>query len=180
MTSENTIPVWDPWVRLFHWILAAAILSLFVLDDRMMTLHILIGCGVLGLLTFRLIWGWMGPEHARFADFVRSPVAVLSYLYTVIRCNNPPRYLGHNPAGGMMVILLMITLFLTALFGLLALKQHNIHWLEEGHEWLANGLLVLIALHLLGVLFTSLHDKENLVTSMITGRKKGLEENNEK
>lgn len=187
MHTDTQIPVWDPVVRLFHWSLAAAFAVAFVTEDDWLAVHVGAGYTVLGLLALRLVWGFVGTRHARFADFVRPPAAALAYLRLAMR-GRAPRYLGHNPAGGWMVLLLMTALLATGVTGL------AVYALEEGagplagtlagalrgladaaeelHEWLANAtLLLLVAVHIGGVLIGSLMHRENLVRAMITGRK---------
>src|SRR5690242_8582634 len=95
--SLASVPVWDPVVRLLHWSLAAAVIFALVTDESR-SLHETAGYAAAGLVLLRAIWGFFGPRHARFADFVYSPASVLAYLRDVARLH-PRRYLGHNPAG---------------------------------------------------------------------------------
>lgn len=185
--SEPTVHVWDPLVRLFHWLLAAAFAVAYITEDHWLALHVLAGYLVVGLLAFRLLWGFVGPRHARFADFVRRPAAVLAYLRDVATFH-PRRYLGHNPAGGAMVVALLASLAATAFFGLAVygvqefsgplagpLGDLSHGWgeaLEAVHEFFANLTLLLVGLHLAGVALASLQHGENLVRAMVTGRKR--------
>ncbi|MBF0615003.1 MAG: cytochrome B [Magnetococcales bacterium] len=175
MSIHNQVLVWDLWVRLFHGLLAAGVIGLLILEESNMVVHVVVGYGLLGLLLFRVIWGWIGPEHARFRDFVRPLGAVLAYLQAV-RTGEAPRHLGHNPAGGLMVVVLMVTLFGTMMSGILALAAPPDSWYESAHELLAGLMPILVVLHLGGVVFTSFHQRENLVKSMITGYKDRTEE----
>lgn len=186
MAANAQIRIWDPWVRLFHWLLVTGVLVLFVLEESIMALHLIVGYAVFGLLCFRVIWGWIGPGHARFRDFVRSPQETWAYLGK-LRSGQAERFLGHNPAGGMMIVMLMSTLLVTILFGMLAQGAEqsggwlawmavsvggaHAKWFEEAHELFAGVLMLLVVLHLGGVLFSSWHQKENLIKSMITGCK---------
>ena len=185
--NHNTVRVWDPLVRVFHWTLAAAFLTAWLVEDDWLGLHVLAGYTVLGLVLFRLAWGVLGTSHARFTNFVRSPSAVLTYLKDVIALR-ARRHLGHNPAGGAMVIALLVSLVCTAVSGLAlyghgefsgplaGLMQGAPVWLgnalEETHEFFASFTLLLVVLHLAGVALASLQHDENLVRSMITGRKR--------
>jgi cytochrome b len=185
-TKYKTVRVWDPLVRVFHWSLAAAFVLAYLTEDDWMDLHVPAGYTVLGLLMFRVVWGVIGTRHARFTDFVRSPTTTLTYLKDVITVR-ARRYLGHNPAGGAMVIALLVSLMMVtvsglALYGykefsgpLAGLMYSAPDWLgrplEGIHEFFANFTLLLILLHLAGVALASLQHRENLVRSMFTGLK---------
>ena len=166
--GPERVRVWDPFVRVFHWGLAVAVLIAFVTEDELQGLHTAAGYTVMGLIGARLLWGLIGPRHARWWDFVRGPRTVLAYLGDVLR-GHPARYLGHNPAGGAMAVALIAGLIATTLTGLAALSNEG---MEDIHEALAYGTLFLIPLHLLGVALASLQHKENLVRAMIDGYKR--------
>jgi len=184
---HNTVRIWDPLVRVSHWTLATAFLAAWLVGDDWLDLHVLAGYTVLGLVLFRLVWGVIGTRHARFTDFVRPPAAVLAYLKDVVRVR-ARRHLGHNPAGGAMVIALLLSLTFTAISGLAlyghgefsgplaGLMQGAPVWLgnalEELHEFFANFTLLLVVLHVAGVALASLQHGENLIRSMFTGRKR--------
>lgn len=169
--ASASVKVWDPLVRLIHWALAAAVIFA-LMSDESRGLHKLAGYLAASLVLLRVIWGFAGPRHARFADFVYSPGAVLSYLRDVARLH-PRRYLGHNPAGGAM-ILALFGLVLTASFsGWLSETDRffGVFWVEAIHAASANLLIGLVVLHVLGVVTSSLLHGENLVRAMFTGRK---------
>jgi cytochrome b len=166
------VRVWDPVVRLFHWGTAFAFAgAYFLLDPR--DLHEALGYAVLALLAVRVIWGFVGTVHARFADFVLGPARFLDYA-TKMMAGREPRYLGHNPAGGAMVVALMALLGLTALSGwMMSLDAFwGEDWVENLHQSVANGMLVLIAIHVAGVAYSSLRHGENLVAAMFSGLKR--------
>jgi cytochrome b len=176
--------VWDLAVRVFHWSLATAFAVSYLTEDELQTVHIYAGYLVGVLIAFRLLWGFVGPRHARFSDFVRTPSAVLAYLKAAVRMR-APRFLGHNPAGGAMVVALLITLAVTVVSGMALYGTTDFAGplaglfrgdaaadvLKEVHELAANLTLGLVVLHLAGVVFASLEHRENLVKAMITGRK---------
>lgn len=175
MSTINTIKVWDPLLRVFHWSLVTAFLVTFVTEDNLMQLHLFAGYLVLGLLLFRLIWGLIGPKYARFSDFVRPTPAIISYLKKLMTMR-AERYLGHNPAGGAMIIALLASLLLTTLTGLATYHLgFGEDLFEEVHEFFANFTLLLVGIHVGGVIVSSLYHNENLVRSMFTGTKQ-LEE----
>jgi cytochrome b len=185
--ERKNVRVWDPLVRLFHWSLAAAFTIAFLVEDDLLVVHVWAGYIVLGLILFRLIWGLVGTRHARWSDFVKPPGEIAAYLKDVVRFR-ASRYLGHNPAGGAMVVALLVSLAATGLSGLAVYGAQELsgplapmfsgmsegwaHLLEDVHEVLANLTLVLVFLHLAGVVFASLQHRENLARAMITGLKR--------
>jgi cytochrome b len=186
VTSER-IKVWDPAVRLFHWTLVAGFLIAYLTEDDFLTLHVWAGYTVIGLLVFRVIWGVIGPRYARFSNFVFAPSVVLRYLKEVLLLR-PRRYLGHNPAGGAMIVALLVSLVMTTATGLAVygagenagplaaslgyLGDEGGKVFEEIHEFFANCTLFLVFVHVTGVLVESLIHRENLVRGMIDGLKR--------
>ena len=128
--STETVKVWDVLVRIFHWSLVVAFVIAYLTAEEENPLHIYSGYAVLGLITFRVFWGFVGTRHARFTDFIYSPMEVVRYLKS-LPGGNPKHYLGHNPAGGYMVIALLICLFVVTFSGL------KIYAIEEGRGPLA-------------------------------------------
>jgi len=178
----NKIPVWDLPTRIVHWTLVICCAGLFASGDseRWRDLHGWLGYTWLGLLGFRLLWGFAGTRHARFADFVRGPRAVLTYLSTLLQAR-PQHHAGHNPAGGWAILALLGSGLGAGLTGWLLDLETGGDWFEELHEGFANLLLAVLLVHVAGVLISSLLHRENLVRSMITGRKLGWpEERNER
>ena len=168
-----TIRVWDPLVRLFHWSLVSSYLIAWLTADEWDQAHELAGYVVLGLLGFRIIWGLVGTRHARFSDFVRPPRVVLGYLRDMMR-GRARRYIGHNPAGGAMIVALILAVGATSITGwMMTLDRFwGYEWVEELHEAAANLSLLLVGGHILGVVVSSWAHGENLVKAMITGRKR--------
>lgn len=182
-----TVPVWDIGVRLFHWGLVVAFIVAYISSEEWMNLHVWAGYLITTLLLFRLVWGVVGSHHARFTDFVYAPATVLRYSKDVLR-GQAQRYLGHNPAGGAMVVVLLITLFTIitsglALYGadawagplapfLKGMDHDSIEILEEVHEIAVNVCLGLIAFHIGGVIWESLLHREDLIRAMLHGRKR--------
>ena len=167
------IRVWDPLVRIFHWSQALLIAAAWFLADAVRWLHEWAGYAVLGLIMLRVVWGFIGTRHARFADFVRGPRAVLAYLRALL-AGREQRYLGHNPAGGAMIIALLAVTAATALTGWL--QTTDAFWgsqaMEDAHEALATAIPVLVGLHVGGVILESRRHRENLVRAMFTGWKR--------
>ena len=115
--ERNEVRVWDPLVRLFHWTLVISFAVAYLSGEDLLQVHLYAGYLVTGLLVFRLIWGFIGSRHARFSDFLYSPRAVMGYLKSLFS-GHPKRYLGHNPAGGVMILLLLVSLTGTVATGL--------------------------------------------------------------
>ena len=152
-----SIRVWDPFVRVFHWTLLALFVVAFVTGDEIKGVHIAAGYGIVFMLTLRLVWGVIGPRYARFSSFVRSPRQVLAYLRDVASFK-APRYLGHNPVGGAMIVALLTALIGTAVTGYMMTTEAywGAKWVEKLHEALAYGTLALAGLHVFGVVVSSL------------------------
>ncbi|MFN3657873.1 MAG: cytochrome b/b6 domain-containing protein [Pseudolabrys sp.] len=172
-TPPATVKVWDLFVRVFHWSLAGAFVLAYATGDEIEKVHVAAGYTIAGLIALRILWGFVGPRHARFANFVRPPREVLAYLREVALLR-APRYLGHNPAGGAMVVALIVMLAATCTTGVMMTTDAfwGAEWVEEAHETLANLTVGLVVLHVLGVLAASFEHGENLVKAMITGRKR--------
>jgi cytochrome b len=172
-TTALMVRVWDPFVRTFHWSLVGLFILAFVTGDETEWLHLAAGYAIAVLILLRIIWGFVGPQHARFSDFVRTPREVTGYVRSAIRLR-APRYLGHNPAGGAMIIALLAMLIGISATGFMMTTDAfwGAQWVEDLHEWLVYVMLGLIALHVAGVVFTSIEHGENLVKAMITGRKR--------
>lgn len=168
---SGTAKVWDPLVRLFHWTVVTCVIIAFATQNSD-SLHTTAGYIVMGALAVRVIWGLIGTRHARFVDFVRSPRVVVNYANAVMR-GTEPRYMGHNPLGGLMVVLLMICLAVITVSGWMMTTDAywGIAWVRHLHQYTAYLLLAFVTLHLSGVVWESVRHGENLVRAMITGRK---------
>jgi cytochrome b len=167
------IKVWDPVVRVFHWtVVAACVLNLFILEDDGQW-HRWAGYVAAAALAIRVVWGFVGTYHARFVNFVPGPRTLVDYLVRLAK-GNAPRYVGHNPAGSVMMIALMVLLAATSLSGYLMTTDAfwGTEFMEEAHELLANAILVLALLHAAAAIFGSFKERENLVWSMVTGWKR--------
>ena len=172
-TQTETVRVWDPFVRVFHWSLVGLFAIAFVTGDEIEWLHIRVGYAIAALVALRIVWGFVGTRHARFDDFVRSPRETATYLRQAAQWN-APRYLGHNPAGGVMVVALLVMTGGIAATGFAMTTDAfwGSQWMEDLHEGLVYMTIGLIVLHVVGVVLSSLEHGENLVKAMITGRKR--------
>ncbi|WP_428036479.1 cytochrome b/b6 domain-containing protein [Amphritea sp.] len=181
--SQQVIKVWDPLVRVFHWSLALFFTVAYLSEGDFETLHFYMGYGISALIAFRLLWGIVGPKYARFTNFVTGKEKVVRYLKSLLT-GKAEHYVGHNPAGGLMVIALLLMLALTCFFGMTLIATDNTGPLagtfvasfnpdlvKELHEICANGTLALVFIHLAGVVVSSLLHRENLIRAMVTGVK---------
>ena len=168
-----TIKVWDPLVRIFHWSLVALFVVAYLTGDEIQRVHEAAGYAIGGLLGARILWGFIGPRHARFTDFVRSPREAFAYIRKAL-VFRAKRYVGHNPAGGLMVLALIVMLTATCVTGYM--MTTDAYWgseaMEEVHGALANATVALVVIHVIGVLVASFEHRENLVKAMVTGRKR--------
>jgi cytochrome b len=171
--ATGEVRVWDLTVRLFHWSLVAAVTLAWLTDHGPAVLHDNAGYVALGLVAFRIVWGFVGTRHARFEQFLQGPGRTLRYA-VILSSGHEERHLGHNPLGGWMIAALLACVAATGLTGWLYTTDEfwGVGWMEELHEGLAVTLLWLIALHVGGVIFTSLRQRENLVAAMWDGRKR--------
>jgi cytochrome b len=167
------IRVWDFFVRAFHWALAASFVVAWLSSEYSERLHDAVGCAAGALVALRVVWGFLGPRYARFAQFVRSPDTVIAYL-RAIKDGSERRYIGHNPAGGAMIVVLLVAIAGTAVSGWLLTTDAL--WgsavLQHVHSLLAQGVLALVVVHLAGVALASLRHHENLARAMVVGVKR--------
>jgi cytochrome b len=199
--SRDVVQVWDPLVRFGHWALVAAFAVAYLSAEEEAgpdPLHVWGGYVVGAIVVLRVAWGFVGPRYARFSDFVRSPIEALRYLRNLLLSGRAGRYLGHSPAGGMMVVALLVFLAATVATGVVSygeqgngplasivsasatVNHHEVRRADkrpestvgEVHGMLATITLVLVGLHILGVAVASAVHRENLVLAMLTGKKR--------
>jgi cytochrome b len=182
--AVRPVKVWDPWVRLFHWSIVILIgVSYASIQAGNMQLHYLSGYAVLSLVLFRIAWGLVGSDTARFGRFLRSPVAALRHLAEFPR-PDPDREVGHNAAGGWMVLVLIGLLLAQTLTGLFAdtgygdygplakaVASETSDRLTGLHHAIFDGILIAVALHVTAVASYALLKGHDLVRPMVTGRK---------
>ena len=179
------ILVWDLPTRIFHWLLVVSFIGAWITSssDRWLSIHIFLGYLVLGLIIFRLVWGWVGGHYARFASFVVGPKAALKYLRDLLARRDAP-FLGHNPAASVAILamlLLGIAVSVTGIFTeggeerhgpLMGLVSIGISaWMKDVHEALAIAMVIVVVGHLIGVAVGSWLHNENLPLTMVTGIK---------
>ncbi len=184
--NRTRVVVWDLPVRLFHWSLVAAIAVLYFTaraGGLAMEYHKITGYGVLGLVLFRILWGFFGSTHARFSNFCYAPKTIMGYAGTLFT-RAKSKYLGHNPLGGISAVVLLVLVLIQAVTGLFAndeviLEGPLAHYLPRQvseritsfHKTSFYVLLGAIGLHVSAILFYLLFKKENLIAAMVTGKK---------
>ena len=167
------IRVWDPFVRAYHWALALTFAVAWVSSEQMEQLHAAAGYVAGGLVLARIVWGFTGPGYARFSHFVRTPGRVVAYLRAISN-GSERRFVGHNPAGGAMIVALLAAMTAAVVTGWLLTT--DAFWgstaAQRVHSIVAHGVLLLVLLHLIGVALASVRHKENLVRAMVVGDKR--------
>lgn len=166
------VTVWSPWLRLLHWVLALSMITSFVTHVGGGRVHEVSGYIALATALVRIVLGFTGQGVWRFSSFVQTPATTLAYAKALLG-KTESRYLGHNPLGGWMVLLLLANALGCGLSGWLYTTDRfwGVSWLGNLHDVLGHLLIPLLALHLAGVLFTSWRHRENLVTAMVYGKK---------
>jgi cytochrome b len=178
---QRRIFVWDIPTRVFHWSLAILVIVAWFTGEgegSAALLHRTAGAAIAGLLAFRMVWGFVGGEHARFADFAFAPAAIMRYGRELAFAK-PQRHLGHNPLGAVAVFFLLINLIVIVATGLVSAGEHNQgpfagvsgEAFAEAHEAAFRVLQVLVSLHLIGVVAETIATRDALVPAMITGYK---------
>ena len=165
-------PVWDLFVRVFHWsLVTCVVLNLWVLDDGEWA-HEVTGYTASALVGLRVVWGFVGSRHARFRDFFPTPTRLKHHLAALLR-GETPHHEGHNPLGALMMLALMGLVLSLGLTGWLQTTDRfwGEEWLQESHEWLANGLMLMAGAHALAAVVMGRLERVRLVRAMVTGRK---------
>ena len=182
--TPQQVSVWDPLVRIAHWLLAAAVIVAWWTREHNYPLHLDAGYAVLAIVVFRIAWGFVGGRHARFGDFLFGPREAFAYLGRLLR-GRAGRFVGHSPAGAWMIFLLLLTLLVCCLSGIALDAAENragplaatrlfiyTEQIVAIHVWSTKLLEILVPLHVAGVMLASHAHRENLVSAMITGRKR--------
>jgi cytochrome b len=166
-------PVWDALVRVLHLGFIVGVAAAWLTRHRPGPWHEWIGYAVLAALALRLAWGVVGPASARFAQFVRGPASTLRYAAGVAN-GRAPRYIGHNPLGGWMIVMLLTLLAIISASGWLSTTDRywGIAWVMNVHLYATWALLALLPLHIAGVVHASAKHRENLIAAMLHGRKR--------
>ena len=174
---KKMILVWDIPVRVFHWLLVICFAGAWLTSEseRLQMIHYAFGYTSCLLVVIRLIWGVIGTHYARFTQFIKRPNAVLEHFMTVLR-GHAHHDVGHNPAGGLVMVVLMLLILVIGLTGYLSIKEFLGNFAGEAHEVVANLALAFVIVHILAAIVMSVLERQNLVKSMVDGKKQGMPE----
>jgi cytochrome b len=172
MKIVKKIKVWDRFVRIFHWGLVVSFFVAYFSTTSVGWVHKGFGYAALALIAARIVWGFVGKGHARFTDFVPTPRKLLHYVAAMLR-REEPRYIGHNPAAAMMILFL---LGMVAGIGITGwMMTLDAFWgnglVEDTHVMLVNVTIMAVGVHVCAAIYESVHQRENLILSMVTGTK---------
>lgn len=171
---KTKILVWDAPVRVFHWLMVLSFFGAYLTaeSERWRLVHVTLGYTMGGLVAFRIIWGLIGTRYARFSNFIRGPAAVVRYVKSLLK-GQPEHTIGHNPAGAVAIVLLMVLSVLIVASGWAIFNEIGGNLLSELHEVTGNLMLLVVGVHVAGVAVSSWLHRENLVRAMVTGEKEG-------
>lgn len=172
--QEQTVLVWDFPVRVFHWLLVVSFAGAWLTSESeaQQMLHYAFGYSACLLVVCRLLWGIVGTRYARFSQFMKSPAETIRHFKSLLS-REKHLGLGHNPAGAWAMLALMVLILLIGITGYLNVKELYGDAMEEAHELLANIILGVVAIHVFAAVVMGWWQKENLVLSMLTGKKQG-------
>lgn len=173
MGSSKAIRVWDPLIRVFHWAtVLLCVLNLFILEEGRRN-HRYVGYALAGLLVLRILWGLVGSDYARFAQWFPTPARLGRYLQASWQGKHP-YHAGHNPLGALMILLMLTCLVGTAVTGIMTGYEQlfDEDLMEELHEFFAKALQIAIFIHVLAVIVLDRLTRSDLIRAMITGRKR--------
>ena len=177
--KTRQVKVWDILVRFTHWTVAAGIIANLLFTEDGSDLHVYVGYTVVGLVVLRLLWGLIGTHYARFTNFFPTPTRLKRHLSALSVRRVDEQNLGHNPLAAIMMLSLWSVIIGLGITGYL-MESHifshiqllgNKDLLEEVHELLANSLYLLVPLHIIAAIAMSYWQRQNLIKSMITGKK---------
>ena len=173
-TTTTAIRVWDAPTRVFHWLLVLSFAGAYLTSEseRWSLVHITLGYTLGGLITFRLIWGFVGTRYARFTSFVKGPSKVLQYAKSMATLK-PKHFVGHNPLGAVAIVLLIMSGIAIVVTGYAVFNEIGGEWVAELHEVASHIMLILVGIHIVGVIAASWLHKENLARAMVNGFKQG-------
>lgn len=176
-SPKQPILVWDFPVRVFHWLLVLSFAGAWITSESeaLQMIHYAFGYSACALVLFRVIWGVVGTRYARFSQFLKGPAEIIHHMKSLLTggLHSSP---GHNPAGVLVMVLLMGLILLIGLTGFLSVKDLFGDIMGEAHEAVASFALAVVAIHVAAAIIMSFIQKENLILSMVSGKKQGIPE----
>lgn len=176
--ENNTIKLWDPIVRIFHVWIAVVFFANYFFTEEGGDIHQWAGYSAAVWVVLRVLWGFWGKESARWSDFFPTPKRLAQH-FSALMNGRPYHRMGHTPIGALVMILMMLGMLGLGVTGYMHEEIDyfwGVSWIQELHEWMANGVLALLVIHVAAALYESYSLKENLPLSMITGKRKPLPE----
>jgi cytochrome b len=172
--QKQSVLVWDVPIRIFHWLLVVSFAGAWLTSESeaQQMIHYAFGYSACTLVLFRIIWGIVGTRYARFSQFIKGPAETIRHIKSLMT-GSEHSSLGHNPAGAIAMISLMILILLIGLTGYWSVKEFLGDFMSEAHETISNITLVIVAIHVGAAIIMSFLQKENLVKSMVSGKKEG-------
>lgn len=171
-SEKSKILVWDAPVRVFHWLMVFSFAGAYLTaeSERWRLIHVTLGYTMGGLVAFRIVWGLIGTRYARFSSFVRGFATVKRYVDSLLD-GKPEHHVGHNPAGAVAIVLLLLSSLVIVATGWAAYNEVGGNLVEKLHDVSANFMLFIVIIHVAGVVVSSWLHHENLIRSMVTGKK---------
>lgn len=169
---SEPVQIWDVPTRVFHWSMVLSFCGVFLSSEseRYRDIHVMLGYTMLGLVAFRVLWGFIGTRYARFSSFLFTSGEVLAYVSALTR-GRAVRYVGHNPAGSVAIWLLLFLTIGAGASGVLLFQDVGGEMMAELHEVLSFAMLAVVVVHIAGVVMSSILHRENLAKAMISGMK---------
>ncbi|MCX7261222.1 MAG: cytochrome b/b6 domain-containing protein [Burkholderiales bacterium] len=177
-TQKQWVLVWDLPVRVFHWLLVISFAGAWLTaeSEAQQMLHYAFGYSACALILFRIVWGVIGTRYARFTHFIKGPTDTWHHIKLLFTGKSSLRFssnLGHNPAGALAMISLIVLVLLIGITGYWIVKDYYGDFMSDAHETIANIALGVVIIHVLAAVIMSYMQKENLVKAMVTGKKQG-------
>ena len=177
INKNQSVLVWDFPVRVFHWLLVISFAGAWITSESeaQQMIHYAFGYTACALALFRIIWGIVGTRYARFSQFIKGPAETIHHIKSLL-IGNQHAGVGHNPAGALAMISLMVLVLLIGLTGYWSVKEFLGDLMSGAHETIANIALGVVIIHIAAAIIMSFMQKENLIRSMVTGKKQGTQE----
>lgn len=174
VNKDQSVLVWDFPVRVFHWLLVISFAGAWITSESeaQQMIHYAFGYTACALVLFRIVWGIVGTRYARFSQFIKGPAETIGHIKSLLT-GNQHAGLGHNPAGAFAMVSLMVLVLLIGLTGYWSVKELFGDVMGEAHEAIASLTMAAVVIHVAAAIIMSFLQKENLVRSMVTGRKLG-------
>lgn len=177
INKNQSVLVWDFPVRVFHWLLVISFVGAWITSESeaLQMIHYAFGYSACALVLFRIIWGFIGTRYARFTQFMKGPAETIHHIKSLFT-GNQHAGLGHNPVGALAMVALMVLILLIGVTGYWSVKEFLGDFMSGAHEAIASLALVVVVIHIAAAIIMSFVQKENLIRSMVTGKKQGAPE----